>query len=215
LSAASPLRFLFGDVVDLGPVGLEVVELPDVLIELRPPAEGQVHRAGQPSLMVDGALAEHHVELGLLRRRAGVGQRGGEALSFDRALGVALDRLGRLDVEQLVDRRDDVYGVDVLGPGILMGLDLRGPGQEAHVGDATLIASPALPVRERGVKRPCPTGVVVVVRSRAPKLVDVGKRQRGGVLDPVKEAPFVEGAVGAPSPLPPLSETTTTRVSSS
>ncbi len=87
-----------------------------------------MQRAGQPALVVDRALAEHRVELRPPARNAGVGETGGEALALDRALLVALDHVGRLDPEQLVDRRNDVDRVHVLLA--RLGLRLDPAGQE-------------------------------------------------------------------------------------
>ena len=57
-----------GEVRRLRAVDLDVVELPDVLVELAPAAQRRVHGARQPAVLVEGALAEHRVELGALRR---------------------------------------------------------------------------------------------------------------------------------------------------
>ena len=52
-----------GDILGLGAVGLEVVELPLVELELAPARERWVERAGEPAVVVDRTLAEHRVEL--------------------------------------------------------------------------------------------------------------------------------------------------------
>ena len=78
---------------------------------------------------------------------------------------------------------------------VLRRLDLLRPRDQAHVGDATLVARPTLPVRKRGVERPRPTRAVVVVRLRRTELVDVGKRRFRRVGHAVEEPPLVERAV--------------------
>src|SRR5204862_7708824 len=85
--------------------------------------------------------------------------------------------------------------MDVLLPRGFLWLDLGRPGDEAHVGHATLIASPSLPVGKRRVEGPRPTGVVVVVGGRGAEFVDVGDRQLGGVGDSVEEPPLVKAAI--------------------
>ena len=77
------------------------------------------------------------------------------------------------------------------------GLDLRGPRDDAHVGDAAFVAGPALPVRERRVERPRPARVVVVVRRGGAELVDVRQRPLDGRGQAVEELPLVERAVRA------------------
>src|SRR5690349_19532815 len=106
-------------------------------------------RAGEPAAVVDRTLAEHRVELCVLGRRIQVGEACGEALALDRVLLEAPDRGRGDDAEELVDGRNDVDGVDVLLPWVLLRLDARRPRDEARVGDAALVSCPALPVRER------------------------------------------------------------------
>jgi hypothetical protein len=156
-----------------------------------------VHRAREPALVIERTLAEHCVELSFLARCVRVGECGRETLALDRALGVSLDHLGGFDAEQLIDRWWHVDRVDVLVADLLGRLDLRRPGDNAHVGDAALVARPALPVRKRRVQRPGPAGVVVVARRGGAELVDAGHCPRGGGRHAVVELPFVERAVGA------------------
>src|SRR5665647_3895287 len=64
--------------------------------------------------MVDGALAEHRIELGLLFRRVRVVTGVFEALTLNGALRVSVEYCGRFHAEQVVHSRHDVDSVDVL-----------------------------------------------------------------------------------------------------
>jgi hypothetical protein len=153
--------------------------------------------ARQPAVLVEGTLAEHRVELSVLTGSISLGERGGEALALDRELLVAVEGPWRGDADEVVDGRDDVDRVHVLRPHDGVGRHLGRPRHQAHVGDAAFVAGPPLPVGERGVERPRPPGVVVVVRQGPAELVDVLQGELGGGWDAVEEPPLVEGAVGA------------------
>jgi hypothetical protein len=112
-------------------------------------------------------------------------------------LRVALEHGRRLDAQQLVDRRHDVDGVDVLVAHLAARGDAPRPGHDERVGDAALVAGEALPVRERRVERPRPAGVVVVVRRRAAEVVEPREVLRDVVRDAVEELVLVERAVRA------------------
>ena len=166
------LGVLGGQVVDLGAVLREVVELPLVELELPPSGDRRVQRVREPALVVERSHPEHRVELGLPPVGGRVRQRGRDALPLDRALGVALEHLRRLDAEHLVQRRDEVHRVDVLVAHAAARVDPLRPGHEQGIRHAALVAGEALPVRERRVERPRPAGVVVVVGARAAQLVE-------------------------------------------
>src|SRR6185437_13415336 len=86
-----------------------------------------------------------------------------ECDALDRRLCVALDYVRWLDVQALVDRRDDVDGVAVLVAYLAAPLDSFGPGDDEGVGDAALIRGPALPHLVRRIERHRPAERVVVV----------------------------------------------------
>src|SRR4051795_6161069 len=128
------LGLLGGEVVHLGAVDVDVVELPGVLVEVPPAAERRVGGDGLPAVVPDAARAEHREEL----RLAGAGQGPGieavaHADTVEVALGVARERLGRLDAERVEDRRDEVDGVVVLLADLALGLDAGRPGDDARV----------------------------------------------------------------------------------
>src|SRR5262249_6731424 len=116
-----------------------------------------------PSVVPDRGRTSHRIELRRLRGLSGwVGEGGREADPLERILRVALERLGRLDVEAFVDGRDDVDRVRVLATDAWPG-DAAGPGDDHRVGGAALVVGIPLPHLERRVERPGPPGRVVVV----------------------------------------------------
>ena len=130
-------------------------------------------------------------------------------------LRVPLDRLRRLDAEDVEDRRHEVDRVVVLVADLAAGLRPGRPRDDARVARAA-VELVALPHLERRVERHRPAVRVVVVRLRAAELVDHapgsargrrGRRWRTSSRSPSRSGP--------PSPLAPLSETTTMIVFSS
>ena len=97
LELADLVPVLLGEVVELGPVDLGVVELPLVVVEVAPAADRRVGRDGLPAVVPDRPRAEHRVELRLpCRRGRGVVEAVAHADAVERALDVALDRRRRL-----------------------------------------------------------------------------------------------------------------------
>ena len=165
---------LGGEVVTFARVGLGVEQLP-ALHRVVGPHVGGRRRHGRclPALMPDRPRAAHRVELRLLvGLRLGVVERGGEADALDRVLGVALDDLGRLDPERLVEGRDDVDCVRELSTHSGL-LDPLRPRHDHRVGRSALPVAVALPQLERGVERTRPSGRIVVVGGWAAKHVQV------------------------------------------
>src|SRR6185369_11312726 len=107
----------------------------------------------------------------LARRRVGGVEAVRKADTLERLLRVAVDRVGQLDAEAFVQRRDDVDGVVVLAADLAGALDPLRPGDDQRVGSATAVVAVALPQLERRVERPRPAGRIVVVRPRAAELV--------------------------------------------
>ena len=98
-----------GEVVALGTVHLDVVELPRVVVEA---GAGLVTGHGLPPFGVDGAVTGHLEVLhqlvrGLVGIREGVLQR----RTRDGHLLVAAVRFGNLNTQHVVDRRSDVGDV--------------------------------------------------------------------------------------------------------
>ena len=152
----------------------------------------------QPSPVVEPPLAEHRIELGLFLRRPGIGQRRGETLPFDRALGEPLQDFRGLDAEHLGQCRHDVDGMDVRVAHLPAGRDSLPPGHDADVGGPAFVPGEPFPVGERRIEGPRPPVAVVVVGRRAAEFVEVEKVLPDIVRDIVEELHLVEGAVGSP-----------------
>ena len=124
--------------------------------------------------------------------------------------------VGRLDPEELVDRRHDVDRVDVLLARHRLRLAILAGHDTRHM-SATPPSKPAQRFQYgNGVSNAhAQPGVVVVVRRRGAELVDV--LERGSVVSatPLKNRHSLNVPFGPPSPLAPLSETTTMIVLSS
>src|SRR5262249_13777696 len=146
------------EVVALARVALGVEELPALLVEVAPRLRSGRHgRRRLPAAVPDRPRAEHGVELRLLARvRVRVGEARGEADPLDGLLRVALDLVGRLDPEALVERRDDVDRVRELRSQLAGRGDALRPADDQRVGGAAAIAAVALPELEGRVERPRP-----------------------------------------------------------
>ncbi len=112
------------------------------------------------------------------------------------ALGVPLDRLGRLDVERVEDRRDEVDRVVVLLADLTARLHAGRPGDDARVARAA-VELVALPHLERRVERHRPAVRVVVVGLRAAELVEHRQVRLDRVRNAVRELHLVDRAVRA------------------
>src|SRR5262249_53599075 len=137
------------------------------------------------------------VELALLLgRRVGIGEGRGKADAFEWVLRVTLERLGRLDAEALVDRRDDVDRVRVLAPYSRL-RDVRRPRHDHRVRGPTLVVRVALPELEWRVERPRPTGRIVVVGERRAEDVEVLQVLFDGVGYRIEKLVLVDRTVRA------------------
>ena len=112
------------------------------------------------------------------------------------ALRVALDRLGRVDAEDVQDRGHDVDRVVVLAADLAPGLRAGRPRDDARVAGAAVELVP-LPHLERGVERHRPAVGVVVVGPGAAEVVQLGEVLGHVVGDAVGELHLVDGAVRA------------------
>ena len=201
------LRHLRRKVVRLAPVGVRVVELPDVLVErgdlgLRDPRR-RVLRHRRPAAVIDAAVA---ADLEVLRLvavgRGRVVERVGHAHALDRALldAVHMRRLrdaghrehGRRDVDDVVELVRTSPCARNPGP-----LDDRAVPRAAPVGRDLL--GPLV----RGASRVRPADRVVVVRVRRAEVVDArghglgGLQVRGAVEEDHLVERALEGALGA------------------
>ena len=197
-------------------VGGEVVAALEQLV-LDGELVADVVGGGLPAVVVDRPRPEHLEVLGAARRRgAGGRRRWPQAGAVERLLVDAVD-LGRgVDARRVEDRGQQVDRVAEL----VADLAARrvDPGRPVDDQRRAHAAEPrvALPQAQRGVARPRPAPRVVVVGPEAAELVDAGDRV-GDVVDAVVgEAVLVERAdAGRPRPLVPLSEISSTSVSSS
>ena len=188
---------LGGQVVQLGAVDVDVVELPLVVVEVAPAADRRVGGDGLPAVVPDAARPEHRVELGLpLARGRRVVEAVAHAHAVEVALGVALDRGGRLDAQGVEHGRHQVDRVVVLLADLALGLHPGRPRDDARVGRAAveLVALPHLEGRVEG-HRP-PVGVVVV-GLRAAELVEHREVGVDVVGDAVHEQHLVDRPVRA------------------
>jgi hypothetical protein len=193
------LGVLVGEVVDLGAVLLQVVERPVVLGEVTPVRWGAgMQHDRLPAVAPDRTRAEHHIELARLQRlRIGIVEGVAEARALDGPLRVALDDLGRLDAEALVDGRENVAAVRVLVAQLTPGLDPLWPVDDHRVSDAAF-PGVALEQLARRVERHRPAGGVMVVGLRRAELVDVFQVVVDVVHHSVEERVLVDRAARAP-----------------
>ena len=149
---------LGGQVVGLGPVLVEVIELPAVVVgcpvvdarrQSRQPRHPRTERRGHPAVVIDGPTAHDLEVLRLLApgRRA-VGERAGETCSGYRDLGHTVDDERGLDAHDVVDGRYDVVDVQEVIPRHRVRRDFLGPADPpAGCG--------CRPDARRAVSRPC------------------------------------------------------------
>ena len=209
------LWVLGGEVVDLCPVGVGVVELPLVVVEVPPARQARVGGDRLPAFVPDRPGAEHRVELRRPLRRGGrVVEAVSHADAVELALRVPLDRLRSVHAEDVEDRGDEVDRVVVLVADLPARLDPLGPGDDARVAGAA-VELVALPHLERRVERHRPTGRVVVVGQRAAELFDLREILIRSSGIPLANFISLTDPFGPPSPLAPLSDTTTIIVFSS
>jgi len=184
--------------VALAAVGLDVKQLPPVLVEIRPAGRrGGVHGVGEPALLPDAAGAEHRVELPLL---AGgcirIIQGHFDTHPVKGFLRNAPDGRGRCDVQQVVHGRGDVTDVDVVVADFSVRLDSLGPADDCGVGDAALVRGVAFEQFIGRVERHRPSDRVVVVRLGAAEVVHQLQAFLHGVDVAVEEFDLVDRSVG-------------------
>ena len=187
------LGVLGGEVVALGTIGGEVVELPRVVVERR---ARLVAGHGLPAVDVHRPVA-HHLEV-LHRAAGGLGGGGGvegvgHRLAGDRQLLDPAERGGRLDADELVDRRGDVGDVvELVADGAAVG-DAVGPVHDARHVDPALVGVLLVPLEGRVAGlRPAPRVVGVAVR--AADVVEVVDGLLRRLQQEVEELHLVEDA---------------------
>ena len=158
-----------------------------------------MHGAREPALVVDRALPEHRVELRLACPGAvGSVSDGREALALDRALRVALDHRGRLDAEQVVDRRDDVDRVDVLVADARRDASISFGQETSTCRRRHPRSRPSASSTGTGCRTPTPSRCCSGCRTRACRARRCAREVRlDRVGDAVEEPPLVERAVRA------------------
>ena len=159
------VRHLRREVIELGGVFLDVVKLPLVRADVRRrrgaqhPWLGHRRRRRHPTLVIDGAIAEHlEILRGALARGVGVGLVQGvqHAHPFDRALLDAVDDFGLRDAGCFENGRHDVDDVVELTADAALVVDMAGPGyRHALLGTPEMRRHLFHPL-ERRVHRPCP-----------------------------------------------------------
>src|SRR5674536_56375 len=145
--------------------------------------------------MIDGAMAEHRIELGLLFRRAGIVTGVFEAFALNGALRVSVEYCGRFNAEQVVDSRHDVDSMNVLVSHFTSCWNPPWPRDEAHVCSPPFIACKALPVWEGRIEGPRPARIVVVIGRWASQFVNTLYVLFDRVRNIVKEFDFIYGTV--------------------
>ena len=180
------LRIRLGQIVRLGEIAAQVVELPGLFVGVpggharggagRVPRDEGAERAGVPAVAVDAAAGVVLEVLHLLaRRRVGVVERVGQADAVHRLLLAPVDDVRVRDADQLVQRRDDVVHVVELAAHLAVGLDALRPRDRHRVARSAEVARHQLGVVERGVARPRPARVIHVVGLRGPQGVQAAE----------------------------------------
>ena len=191
--AGQPLGLLGRPVVALGAVGLQVVELPDVVVE-----RGAGHVAGHrlPPLGHDAPVAHHLVVLGSFGRGGvGGGQGVGHRGAADGHLrGAAVDVGGR-HAEQLVDGGHDVVHVVELVAQAAGVVDAGRPVDDEGDVDPALVGVLLVPL-ERRVAGLGPAPRVVGVAVGPADVVDPADGLVGGLHDHVEVLHLVHDAEG-------------------
>ena len=179
-------------------VVLDVVQLPAVLVEVRPSCRRRrVHGIGEPALVPDAAGPQHGVELRLLPCVGGRIIKGSfETHAVERLLRDPGDLIGWSDSQQVVDRGRDIADVDVVVAYLAVRLDSVGPADDCGVGDTALVGGVALVQLVGRVERHRPTYGVMRVGVGAAEMVDVLDALFDGVDIAVEELHLVDRPVG-------------------
>src|SRR5581483_12044212 len=122
--------------------------------------------------MPEAAMAEHLEILrrGLRRRRC-VGDRGGEALAFERYLRRAGDRARRLDTDHFKQGRHEIAGMHELMPQLALRLDPVRPRDHEGIADSAAMGV-LLVAAQRRVRRHRPAVREIAVRVGPADVVD-------------------------------------------
>src|SRR5205085_2123592 len=121
-------------IVDLVEVAVEVIELPRIMAEI---VARRMEAHGLVAVLHQATMAEHLEILRLLlRRRLGPRETLGKAGALDRHLLDAVDRLGRLDADDVEQGRREVAGVAELVAQLAARLDALAPGHDQRIADA-------------------------------------------------------------------------------
>ena len=183
-----------GEIGRLRGIGLQVVELPGVLLQRRVVDLDGVVDDRLPLLVADRPAAEHLVVLGRPRiGGVGVGQGGGEAGPLQGTLLDPVDHGRRLDAHEGEQGRRQVDGVHVLVADLTRGTDAGGPVHDHRVGHAAFVDLP-LPTTEGRVAGDRPTPRVVVVDVGPADVVDAVQRLRDRAVHAVPGPQVVQGA---------------------
>ena len=161
------------EVVAFRSVGIGVVQSPSVQMEsARIRRCGGVQCVGLPAVAPQRSGAEKTVELdGLVGLRPGIVEAVHEAGAFQGPLGVSLDLVRRLDMEALVDRRNQIGAVVVLVSDLAPGFNAIGPVHNQRIAH-TPFPGPRLEQLEGGVERRGPAVGVVIERGGRTQLVE-------------------------------------------
>ena len=183
---------------DSARIGVDVVQLPHVLVEMALARDRRVQGDGLPAVLPDAARAEHRVVLPLLLRRR---RRRVEAVAHRHArqrilLDAAVD-LRHLQPADVEDRRDDVGAVVVLVAHLAAGLDALRPGDHQRIARAAGVFRVALEHLERRRGRRRPAGRIVLVGVRSAEPVDQLQVLRELVGIAVEELVLVHRSVRA------------------
>src|SRR5271166_6550655 len=151
---------------------------------------------------MDGAAAKRlEILLRLASRGRGVGEGVDHADAIDRILPEAIDDLGRLDVEDVVERRRDVVDMMELRPRRFIRLDALRPRDHQRIARAAEMRGDQLGVAEWRVAGPSPAGMVHIISFGCTKgveaadLVERGELLLDRVRDLILSEQLADGAV--------------------
>ena len=195
------LRVLLRQILRLGPIGVGVVQLPEVFVE--PALVGAepgyaVPRHRRPSLVIDAAIAEHLEVLRLVPfRRPGVVERIEHADAFERRLLHAVDHGRMRQAGGLEDGRRDVDDMMELAADLALRLDAFRPVHDRAVARAAPVRRDLLGPLVGRVHRVRPADGIVVVGVRPAEDIDLRRQELGGLerAQAVEDGHLVEAAV--------------------
>ena len=181
------VRILLGEILGLRPVGVAVVEFPDVVVEGRHGLPAHLprravlgHRA--PALVVNAAVAEHLEVLGLVPlRRFGVVEAVQQAGALVGALQDPVDDRRRRYARGLQHGGRQVDDMGELIAYAAFVVDPVGPVHDGAVAGAAPMRGHLLGPLIGRVHRPRPADRVVAVGAFAAELVELGHQEFGGL----------------------------------